>query len=162
MLPELGPRSRFAVATLWIAGQTALILTGPKRADGAFAFRMFPESSTIEVHLVREVVAQSGHGVEEVAAPNGTWLAHDSRGVLHRFRWDDRVKDANLFPYGEPVHASYGLGAQLDRLAHALGDVATHSPGDDDTVRLVANVVVRKNGGTPERVRIESPYRDGR
>jgi len=162
VLPELGPKSRFAVATLWIAGQVALILTGPKRADGAFAFRMFPESSTIEVHLVREVVAQSGHGVEEVPVENGTWLAHDARGVLHRFRWDDRVKDANLFPYGEPVHASYGAAAQLDRFAHALGDVATHSQGDDDTVRLVANVVVRKNGGPPTHLRLESPYRDGR
>jgi len=162
VLPELGPKSRFAVATLWIAGQVALILTGPKRADGAFAFRMFPESSTIEVHLVREVVAQSGHGVEDVPVENGTWLAHDARGVLHRFRWDDRVKDANLFPYGEPIHASYGASAQLDRLAHALNDVATHSQGDDDTVRLVANVVVRKNGGPPERVRLESSYRDGR
>ena len=162
MLPELGRKSRFAVATLWIAGQAALILTGPKRADGAFAFRMFPESSTIEVHLVREVVAQSGHGVEEVPVENGTWLAHDSRGTLHRFRWDDRVKDANLFPYGEAVHASYGASAQLDRITRALDDVATHSQGDDDTVRLVANVVVRKNGGPPERVRIESRYRDGR
>ena len=162
MLPELGPKSRFAVATIWIAGQAALILTGPKRTDGAFAFRMFPESSTIEVHLVREVVAQSGHGIEDVPVENGTWLAHDSRGVLHRFRWDDRVKDANLFPYGEAIHASYGASAQLDRIAHALDDVATHSQGDDDTVRLVANIVVRKNGGPPERARIESPYRDGR
>jgi hypothetical protein len=162
VFPELGPKSRFAVATIWIAGQAALILTGPKRADGAFAFRMFPESSTIEVHLVREVVAQSGHGVEEVPVEKGAWLAHDARGTLHRFRWDDRVKDANLFPYGEPIHAGYGAAAQLDRIAHALDDVATHTAGDDDTVRLIANVVVRKNGGPPERVRFESRYRDGR
>jgi hypothetical protein len=151
-----------AVATLWIAGQAALILTGPKRADGAFAFRMFPESSTIEFHLVREVIAQSGHGTEEIPVDGGAWLAHDARGVLHRFRWDDRVKEPGLFPYGEMIHASYGAGAQLERIARAVDDVATHTQGDDDTVRLVALVTVRKNGGPPERVRIESPYRDSR
>jgi hypothetical protein len=123
---------------------------------------MFPESSTIEVRLVREVVAQSGHGTEEVPVENGAWLARDSRGVLHRFRWDDRVKDPNLFPYGAPVHAGYGAGAQLERLARALDDVATHTGGDDDTVRLVAEVVVKRNGGPAERVRLESAYRDGR
>jgi hypothetical protein len=162
MFPDLASKSRLLVATLWLAGQAALILTGPMRADGAFAFRMFPESSTIDFQLVRVVVAQSGHGTEEIAVDRGTWLSHDTEGVLHRFRWDDRVKDPNLFPYGHPVHASYGAAAQLQRLAHALDDVATHIDGDDDTVRLVANVTVRKNGGPPERVRIESRSRDGR
>ncbi len=162
MFPEIGPKSRLVVATLWLAGQGALILTGPMRADGAFAFRMFPESSTIDFQLVREVVAPSGHGTVEAPVDRGTWLARDVGGTLHRFRWDDRVKEPNIFPYGAPVHASYGSRAQLERIARALDDVATHIPDDDDTVRLVANVTVRKNGGAPERVRIESRYRDGR
>jgi hypothetical protein len=156
MFPDLGAKSRLVVAAVWLAGQAALIVTGPRRADGAFAFRMFPESSTIEFQLVRVAVAQSGHGTEEIVVDRGAWLAHDAKGVLHRFRWDDRVKDPNLFPYGEPVHAGYGAAAQLERLARALDDVATHLDGDEDTVRLVANVTVRKNGGAPERVRIES------
>jgi len=160
VFPELGSKGRIAIATFWLAGQAALILTGPMRADGAFAFRMFPESSTIDVQLVREVVAQSGHGTEVVPVDRGAWLAHDEKGTLHRFRWDDRVKDGNIFPYGHPVHAGYGAGAQLQRLAHALDDVATHIDGDADTVRLVANVTVRKNGGPPEHVRLESRTRD--
>ncbi len=162
MFPDLGSKSRLVVATFWLAGQAALILTGPMRADGAFAFRMFPESSTIDFQLVREVIAQSGHGTEEIVVDRGAWLAHDAKGVLHRFRWDDRVKDPNLFPYGQPVHAGYGAAAELQRLARALDDVATHIEGDDDTVRLVANVTVRKNGGPPEHIRIESRARDGR
>lgn len=155
-------RARFLVCAVWIGGQAALILTGSRRADGAFAFRMFPESSTIDVTLYRDVVAQSGHGTEEVIAENGTWLARDSKGVLHRFRWDDRVKDGNLFPHQRPVHASYGARAQLERLALALDDVSAHIEQDDDTARLVAVVVVRRVGGAPERVRIEGKWRDGR
>ncbi len=162
MFPDLGSKGRLLVATLWLAGQGALIVTGRMRADGAFAFRMFPESSTIDFQLVREVSAPSGHGTVAVPVERGAWLARDARGTLHRFRWDDRVKDGNIFPYGQPVHASYGASAQLQRIARALDDVATHIPDDDDTVRLVANVTVRRNGGAPERVRLESRYRNDR
>jgi hypothetical protein len=153
---------RALVATLWIGGQVALIATGPRRADGAFAFRMFPESSTIRIDLSRDVVAQSGQGTVRVPVENGRWLARDEGGVLHRFRWDERVTDGNLFPYGQPVHASYGAAAQLQRLALALDDVADHVPEDAETVRFVADVTVRKNGGPPEHVTLTSRWRDSR
>ncbi len=162
MFPELGRAARATVCAVWIAGQAALILTGPRRADGAFAFRMFPESSTIDFTLHRDVVAQSGHGTEDVITEGGTWLARDKNGALHRFRWDDRVKDGNLQPWGQPIHASYGAAAQLERLARAIDDVSAHIPEDDDTVRLVAIVNVSHNGRPPERVRIEGKWRDGR
>lgn len=152
--------ARLAVCVIWIAGQGALIVTGAKRADGAFAFRMFPESSTIAIELSRDVVAQSGHGTERVHVRDGAWLARDRAGSLHRFRWDDRVKDGNLFPYGEPIHASYGAAAQLERLARALDDVASHIEEDDETVRLVTDVTVRKNGRPPEHVHLESRTRE--
>ncbi len=160
MFPDLGPKSRLLVCAVWIAGQAALIATGSRRADGAFAFRMFPESSTIDVQLERDVVAQSGHGTETLRVDDGAWLARDRRGVLHRFRWDDRVKDPSLFPYGKPIHASYGAAAQVERLARALDDVATHIDDDDETVRLSASVVVRKNGGPPQRVELASVWRN--
>lgn len=153
---------RAVVAAVWIAGQVALIATGPRRSDGAFAFRMFPESSTIEIHLSREVIAQSGQGTVRVPVENGRWLARDTDGVLHRFRWDERVTDGNLFPYGEPVHASYGAAAQLERLALALDDVASHIPEDAETARLVADVTIRKNGGPPQHVELASRWRDSR
>ena len=150
---------RANVAALWVGGQVALVATGPRRADGAFAFRMFPESSTIQIDLVREVTAPSGHGVVRVPVDSGRWLARDDDGVLHRFRWDDRVTDSNLYPYGQPVHASYGAAAQLERLARALDDVAAHIPEDAETVRLVADVTVRKNGGPPTHVELASAWR---
>ncbi len=137
-----------------------LVATGPRRPDGAFAFRMFPESSTISVTLSRDVVSEVGHGTTRLHVADGTWLARDKQGVLHRFRWDDRVKDGNLFPYERPVHASYGASAQVERLGHALDDVASHLDGDADTMRLVADVVVRRNGGKPEQVHLESAWRN--
>ncbi len=156
-----GRLGRALVCAIWIGGQTTLVLTGTQRADGAFAFRMFPESSTIEFTLYRDVISQSGHGTDEIVVKEGKWLAHDADGVLHRFRWDDRVKDGNIFPYGEPIHASYGATAQLQRLTHALADVSAHIDEDDETARLVAVVNVRHNGGPPARVRIEGPWRNG-
>ena len=143
----------------WLLGQAALVATGARRADGAFAFRMFPESSTISFELSRDVVSQVGHGTVNVRVERGAWLARDVRGTLHRFRWDDRVKDGNIFPYGEQIHAGYGASAQLDRLARALDDVAAHIDEDDETVRLVADVTVRKNGRGPEHVRLMSRWR---
>jgi hypothetical protein len=159
---NLKPRARLLVAAVWIAGQTVLIATGPRRAGGTFAFRMFPESSTIQIDLSREVVAQSGQGTELVPVEAGRWLARDEDGVLHRFRWDDRVKDGNLFPWGRPVHASYGADAQLERVPRALDDVAAHVPEDAETFRLIADVTVRRNGGPPEHLRFSSRARDVR
>jgi hypothetical protein len=159
VFPDLGLSWRVALAVAWLGGQGALIATGAHRPDGSFAFRMFPESSTVSITLSRDVGSEMGHGTVNVPVRDGEWLARDTRGVLHRFRWDDRVKDSNLYPWGRPIHASYGAGAQLDRLAHALEDVATHIDDDADTVRLVADITVRKNGGHPEHVRLESSYR---
>ncbi|HEY1955294.1 MAG TPA: hypothetical protein VGH28_06770 [Polyangiaceae bacterium] len=153
---------RTLVAAAWIGGQVVLVGTGPRRADGSFAFRMFPESSTIQIDLSREVVAESGQGTVRVPVENGRWLARDEGGTMHRFRWDERVVDGNLFPYGQPVHASYGAAAQVQRLALALDDVAAHIPEDDETVRLIADVTVRKNGGPPQHVELASRYRDNR
>lgn len=153
---------RAIVAALWVGGQFALIATGTRRSDGAFAFRMFPESSTIQIDLSRDVVAPSGQGVVRVPVESGRWLARDQDGVLHRFRWDERVTDGNLFPYGQPVHASYGAAAQLERLGLALDDVARHIPEDAETVRLIADVTVRKNGRRPTHVELTSRYRDSR
>jgi len=161
MFVDLGPKARAAVCAIWIAGQAALILTGSMRAEGAFAFRMFPESSTIDFTLYRDVLSQSGHGTDEVRVAEGKWLARDASGTLHKFHWDDRVKDGNIFPYGEPIHASYGARAQLERLSHALADVSAHIDEDAETARLVAVVVVSHNGRSTERVRIEGPWRSG-
>jgi hypothetical protein len=157
VFPDIGPTSRALVCVVWLGGQAALVATGSMRPDGAFAFRMFPESSTISVTLARDVA--SPRGVTRVPIRDGNWLARDAIGTVHRFRWDERVKDGNIQPYGQPIHASYGAAAQLDRLSHALDDVAEHIDDDTETVRLIADVTVRKNGGRPEHVHLESAPR---
>jgi hypothetical protein len=137
---DLGPRARVAFAACWIAGQAALVLTAGDRADHVFGFRMFPEASTLEIHLSRVV------GGEIVPATGGEWSARDAAGQLRHFSWRDRVHDPILAAIDTRVFASYGADTQLARLQRALDDVADHVPEDGETTRLRADVLVRRNG----------------
>jgi hypothetical protein len=146
---------RVGFGVVWVAGQIALVLTAPLRADHIFGFRMFPEASTIEIHLTREV------GGARFPAPHGEWSARDGSGQLHAFRWSDRVEDPILSTIDRTVFASYGVDTQLARLQRALDDVADHAEarGDAETTRLDADVVVRKNGREPAMVALFSRTR---
>jgi hypothetical protein len=152
---HVGPPARVAFAAFWIAGQIALVLTAPLRSDRAFGFGMFPEASTMEIHLVRDV------GGLRVPAPHGEWTARDRLGQLHGVAWHDRVRDRALSAIDTRVFASYGVDAQLARLQRALDDVANHIPDDAETTRLVADVVVRKNGRDPSTVTLFGHARRG-
>jgi hypothetical protein len=147
---DLGPRARVAFAVSWISGQLGLVLTAGYRADHIFGFRMFPEASTVEIHVTRMTAAG------DLPAPRGEWSARDASGQLRHFRWRDRVHDPVLGAVDERAFASYGVDAQLARLQRALDDVAEHLDEDAETVRLRANVVVRKNGGDPYEVTLLS------
>jgi len=150
---DLGPRARVVFAACWIAGQAALVLTAGARADHIFGFRMFPEASTLEIRLSREVDGRV------VPAPGGEWSARDAGGQLRHFSWHDRVHDPILSAVDARVFASYGVDAQLARLQRALDDVADHVPEDGETVRLRADVMVRKNGRGAEAHTLESHAR---
>lgn len=154
---DLGPRSRVAFAAIWVAGQAALVTTAGRRADASFGFQMFAESTTIEIALSRVVEAPSGHGTVSVPVEGGAWSARDRDGTLRRFRWRDRVLQPALGTFDVTMHAAYGEAAQLERLRAALDDVATHTPEDAETRALVLDVTVRKNGGEPRVVHMESP-----
>jgi hypothetical protein len=147
---------RIGLAFVYLALQAALVLTAEHRPDGLFAFRMFNESSTIAIALGRRVTTAQGG---EVVPTGGAWEARDASGVVHRFRWDDRVRDPILRTLGRPVHASYGVDAQLFRLQAALDDVADHLQGDAETRALVADVTIRRNGRAPYEKRLESRAR---
>jgi len=153
----LGARAAFVA--LWLLGQGALILTAGRRADAAFGFRMFSESTTLSITLSREVRATTGEGTVLVPVEDGRWIARDRDGLPHRFAWDDRVKDPLLSSLGVTMHAAYGGAAQLERLQAALDDVAAHVPEDADTHALVADVVLQKNGREPQNVRLTSAPR---
>jgi hypothetical protein len=137
---DLRPAARVAFAFFWVFGQAALVLTAGLRADHIFGFRMFPEASTLEIHLSRVTPGIT------LPAPRGEWAARDDAGQLRHFSWRDRVRDPVLQAIDVSVFASYGADAQLARLQHALDDVADHIDQDDDTLRLRADVVVCKNG----------------
>jgi hypothetical protein len=150
---KLGPGARTAFACCWLVGQIALILTARDRPDGAFAFRMFPEASTIEIRLARELEARI------VAVPRGEWAARDARDQLRHFSWRDRVRDPTLASVDARVFAPYGADAQLARLQRALDDVVDHVPEDAETIRLLADVLVWKNGREPFELTLQSHAR---
>lgn len=150
---DLGPRARVALAAAWLLGQGALVVTAGGRPDHVFGFRMFPESSTIEIRLERLVDGRW------TRAPEGEWSAVDDAGQLRHFSWRDRVRDPILGSLDHERFASYGADAQLARLQHALDDVIDHVSEDRQTTRLAAVVVVRKNGHGPTTVRLESHAR---
>lgn len=116
---------------------------------------MFPEASTVEIHLSRVTSSAT------LAAPGGEWSARDRRGQLRHFSWHDRVRDPILTSLDVRVFASYGADAQLARLQHALDDVADHLEGDDETLRLRAQVAVWRNGGGPTTTVLFSHDRRG-
>lgn len=156
---ELGPRARVVFAAIFLAGQVALVLTAGRRSDAAFGFRMFSESSTLSFTLSRQLDAPSGHGTVALPVEDGTWLARDRNGNLHKFAWHDRVKEPGLAIFDTTLHASYGIAAQLARLQAALDDVAAHVPEDAETHHFALDVTFRKNGREPTFVHLTSRAR---
>lgn len=147
--PERRANYRIVVAVAWIAVQVALIITANRRADGAFGFRMFSESSSIKLVLYREIEGPDG-GRMRVHVDGGVWSARAGDGTFHRLSWYDRVP-MPYWVFDQEMHASYGAAAQLARLSGALDDLATHIPASDDleTRRFVLDVTVRRNGREP-------------
>ncbi len=146
---------RVVFALAWLGGQAILVVTAASRPDGAFGFRMFSESTTISIHLEREL---RDHTV--VAVDDGTWTARDGAGELHRFAWTDRVADPVLKNLDLTVHAAYGEAAQLQRLQAALDDVARHVPEDHETCALQARVTANRNGHDADELVLRSAPRE--
>jgi len=151
--------ARCALAAGYLATQLALVATAGARPEHAFGFRMFSESSTVRLHLLRSVEAPSGHGTILVDAPAGSWNARDAAGTVHRFAWRDRVRAPELSTFDVTMHAAYGADAQVARLRAAIVDVARHIPDDAETRELVLDVTIRKNGREAEVVRLRSGAR---
>ena len=157
--PPPGPNYRIVFGLLWVVVQTALIATAGRRADGAFGFRMFNESSTVHIALFREVSAADG-GLRRIHVDDGVWTSRGSDGARHRSSWYERVPTP-FWVFDREMHASYGADAQLFRLQRALDDVALHLPASEDaeTRRLALDVLVRRNGREPVMVRLTSAER---
>ena len=144
---DLDVRGRTLFAGAYLLAQAGLVLTSTLRPDRVFSFQMFNESSTISIRLSRRVLGAQGALV--TVSTNGGWEARDENGVSHWFSWSDRVRDPILSTLGRPVHASYGVDAQLFRLQKALDDVAGKLVHDRETRALIADVEIRRNGWAP-------------
>jgi hypothetical protein len=153
---DLDIRGRTILAAAYLAVQAGFLVTSPLRPDGVFSFQMFNESSTIQINLGRRVATAGG---ERTVLTSGRWEAKDENGGRRSFAWNDRVADPILGTLGREVHASYGVEAQLYRLQRALDDVASHSVHDTETIALVADVQVRRNGRAPVVRHLESARR---
>ncbi len=149
---------RLLFAFAWVATQITLVLTADRRPDAAFSFRMFSESSTLELALYREVLGDDGQ-ITRIHVDDGVWTAHDAAGVAHRYGWTDRVRHQELATFDTEMSAKYSVAAQLSRLQSALDDLATHTPDDAETRRFAIDVTVRKNGGEPYLVHLASVER---
>jgi hypothetical protein len=150
-------RGRTSIAAVYLIIQASLVLTAGLRPDGVFSFQMFNESSRIAIALGRRVPAAGGGTT--VVPTGGAWEIIDSSGAARQFRWSDRVHDPILRSLGRPVHASYGVAAQLFRLQKALDDVADHLDGDTETRAVVADVRIWQNGRESYETRLESKAR---
>ena len=161
--PSPGPPAnyRILIALVWLVLQATLVITANRRTDGAFGFRMFNESSTVELSLHRELETEDGRRLR-VRVDDGVWSARASDGTHHRLTWYDRVP-MPYWVFDREMHASYGAATQLARLQAALDDLAAHvSPSDDlETRRFVLDVTVRRNGREPVVHHLVSPERTG-
>ena len=160
---SIGPGKNYRIlfAALWIGLQITLVFTADRRLDGAFGFRMFSESSSIKVTLLRELgpSAWGGTGAPSlVHVEGGVWSARGADGIRRRFSWYDRVPTP-YWLFDQDMHASYGAATQLSRLQGALDDVAAHVPEDGETRRFILEVVVRRNGHEPVTHRLTSRER---
>ncbi len=147
---------RLAFVVAWIAVQGILVLTASGRADAAFGFRMFAESSTLVAQLSREIEAPSGHGTVTIPAKDGEWVARGADGLPRAIRWRDRVIEPNLATFGVTMHASYSAAAQVERWHAALDDVAAHLGEDSETKALHLELVVTRNGHEPVTYRFDA------
>ena len=154
---DLSPRLRGVFFCAYLIAQLALLVRAQNSPDFVFGFQMFNASSDMKISLFRRIRHKGRARV--VPVRDGAWQALDHSGKAHDFHWQDRVRDGVLSHLDRYVHASYGLDAQLFRLKFALRDVATHSPGDDETEALIAVVDTVKNGRPPEQVRLEEKRR---
>jgi hypothetical protein len=151
---NLGTKGRTVFAAVYVLVQVVLIATVPMRPDKTFAFQMFNESSTLAISLSRRV--RGPGGIVRDLPISGRWEANDGNGVRHTFDWNDRVRDPIVGTLGRPVHAAYGIDAQLSHLQGALDDVMAHLDRDVETTALVADVEIRRNGRGPTHVRLLS------
>jgi hypothetical protein len=149
---KLGPRGRVVFCALFFGSEAVLIATATMRSDQSYGFRMFPESSSITVHVDRKL---DGDEVEPIV--DGRWEAEDCDGKAHTWIWNKMVRSPATWRFDKGVGAPYGVENQVQRTRDALVWVADHTPSDCETRGFSATIEARRNGHAPERFTLEVP-----
>jgi hypothetical protein len=147
---DLAPRGRAAFAAVFFAAQAALIATAGARSDRSYGFRMFPETSSVVVHVARRL--DDGR---EVPITSGRWEARDCAGATRTFVWSKMVRPPGPSRLDAPSGAPYGVESGIARTKDALAWVAARS-GDCETRAFVAHVELKKNGAPAGAVDLEA------
>jgi len=138
---DLGARGRALFCVVFFGSEAVLVATAGMRSDRSYGFRMFPEASTLVVHVSRRL-----DGGRLVPIEAGRWQAHDCSGAVHSFRWGEMVRYPAPGQLDVPIGAPYGVESEVHRTRDALTWVAAHTPDDCETRALVARIEPRKNG----------------
>jgi len=149
---DLAPRARVLLCAVFFGSEAVLIATAGMRSDRSYGFRMFPESSSIKMHVSRKLDGASLTPIE-----NGRWVAKDCDGQPHAFVWGKMVKPPAPSMLDANVGAPYGVDSEVHRARDALRWVADHTPGDCETRGFVAKVEARRNGRSPYEIDLELP-----
>ncbi|HEY8089384.1 MAG TPA: hypothetical protein VIF09_16100 [Polyangiaceae bacterium] len=149
---DLGPRGRTIVCSLFFGSELVLVATAGMRSDRSYGFRMFPEASTIRMHLARR--AADGRVIPVEA---GRWQAHDCSGGVHAFSWGAMVRFPAPARLDVEVGAPYGVESELHRARDAVQWVADHTPDDCETRGFVVHAVPTRNGTVLDAVDFEVP-----
>jgi hypothetical protein len=150
-LLDLGPRGRTWLCALFFGAEALLVATAGMRSDRSYGFRMFPESSSITVHVSRRLSDGTLVPIER-----GRWEARDCEGASHAFVWGKMVRSPAPFRLDAPVGAPYGVESEIHRTSDALRWVLDHTPDDCETRALVARVEARRNGRQAYDVDLEA------
>jgi hypothetical protein len=152
---DLGPRGRAAFCALFFGSEFVLIATAGLRSDRSYGFRMFPESSSITVHISRRLADGT-----VVPVDNGRWQAGDCAGESHAIVWGKMVRFPAPARLDGPVGAPYGVESEIHRTKDALAWVLDHIPDDCETVGLTARIEARRNGRDPDESSLEVTRRE--
>lgn len=125
--------------------QSALVVRAYDADHAFFGFQMFPETSEWEAEILRVDALGAEHDVRQ-PWPGG-------------YRWGDLVVGRGLSAPWSRGPADAGIRSTLHFLGEALDWVARHTPGDRETIRLVARVTYWQNGRGPFQVTLMSEPR---
>jgi hypothetical protein len=132
----------FCVAVVLV--QVGFAVNGYRDPHKLFAFQPFDESSTWRADIVR--VTWDGARIPVDRGWDG-------------YEWDELVHMGALQSPGRLRHASRGIDSTLQYLDQALDWVATHTPADDRTRYLEADVTYYRNTRGPQHVVLRSVER---